>query len=181
MPAITANILIGRSSTKDGVYATHSMYLIEEEKPVWFLQETGIEETGLNGSCVTWVPRRESILENGLLMIALYVVKSKEIVELADKYLHSVGGDKADLNTDIVKNNLEELRKICRRQKMGRKLVITVMEGSALSSELHLLENYSVPVEVCTPQYSRRPKDQGYDYTVAGSLQQAENPIQIRH
>ncbi|EEG78682.1 hypothetical protein [Dethiobacter alkaliphilus] len=181
MSNITASLLIGRSSTKDGIYATHSMYLIEEEKPVWFLQETGIEQTELNGSCVTWVPRSDSVLEDGLMMIALYVVKNKDFVDLAERYIHGVGGDKADLNADVKKENLEELRNKCRNLNFGKKVAITVLEGSAISGQLPVLEDYRLPVEVCIPQYVRRPKDQGYDYTVTGSLRTQRDMPQLQH
>lgn len=172
---ITANILIGHATNQDGVYASHNMYLIEDIKPVWFLQETGIETTDMNGMCVTWIPRKESILEDGLLMIALYVVKSRDIMEYANRYIHSASGDKADLNEDIKLDNLEELRNKCRALNMGKKLVITVMEDSAISNQLHLLENYRFQVEVCTPQYTRRPAEQGPEYQIAGSLVQMGN------
>lgn len=171
MSNITASLLIGRSSTKDGIYATHSMYLIEDEQPVWFLQETGIEQTELEGSCVTWLPRSESILEDGLLMIALYVVKNKDFVELAQKYIHGIGGDKADLNMDVKKENLAELRNKCRNLNFGKKVVITVLEGSAIANDLSILENYRIPLEVCVPQYIRRAQDQNYDFFVTGTLQ----------
>jgi hypothetical protein len=181
MSNITASLLIGRSSTKDGIYATHSMYLIEDEVPVWFMQETGIEQTGLNGSCVTWVPRKESILEDGLLMIAIYAVRSKDFIELAEHYIHGIGGDKIDLNTHVTKDHVEELQDKCRNLNFGKKLAITVFEGSAISNQLPILEMYRFPVEVCTAQYSRRPKDQGYDYTVTGSLTKMDYNIQVRH
>lgn len=172
---ITASLLVGRSSTKNGIYATHAMYLIEGEIPVWFMQETGLEQSGLgSGTCITWIPRKESILEDGLLMIAVYAVQSKDFTELAEHYIHGVGGDKADLNTDVADDHLQELREKCRNMNFGRKIAITVYEGSAIANQLQLLENYRLPLEVCTPQYSRRPKDQGYDYVESGSLQEVK-------
>jgi hypothetical protein len=181
MPQITAQILIGRSSTQKGILASHSMVLLEDEQPVWFLQETGAQETGLNGSCVTWIPRRESILADGLLMIAVFAVQSKDLNELASHYIHGAGSDKADLNHDVKPDHLEELSDKCRNLNFGRKLAITVFEGSSISKELPILEQYRVPVEVCTTQYARRSQDQGYDYTVTGSLQQNPVPLQWQH
>lgn len=54
-----------------------------------------------------------------------------------------------------------ELREKCRNYKLGKKIVITVMEGSAIANQLQVLEQYDFPLELCTPQYSRRLSDQG--------------------
>ncbi len=93
MASRTAQILIGRPDPyHDGIYPTHVMYLAENSRPVWLLEPVG---RGLAGATsdqpddeevplwttepVVWVPSRpEHILEDGLLLLAVHVLRDQD-------------------------------------------------------------------------------------------------------
>lgn len=171
MASRTAQILIGHSDMyHGGIYPTHVMYLAENSRPVWLLEPVG---RGLAGTAsdqpddeevpawtteaVAWVPSGpEHILEDGLLLLALHVLRDENLLELAESRLPELlkVGRRIDL-TKMPKSGLDELRQRCTQIDLHYKLAVTVLEGSSIHGQLPVLERYPMEVEVCTVTYSR--------------------------
>ncbi len=102
-----------------------------------------------------WIPTAEHALEDGLLMIALHVLKDRELVNLSEKHFGNMGVDQAELYKDIGGPQLAELREKTRAVRGDYKVVITTLRDSALEQQLTVLKHYKMDVEVCVPVYSR--------------------------
>jgi len=102
-----------------------------------------------------WIPTADHALEDGLLMIALHVLKDREIVNMTEEYFGNMGGDQAELYRDVGGTQLAELREKTRAVRGDYKVVITTLRGSVLEQQLTVLEHYNMDLEVCVPVYSR--------------------------
>ncbi len=172
MSAITAQILVGRAHPdRRGIEPTHYLYLSENGKPAWILVSQNIAEPESSSSekRVTWIPTGENLLEDALLMIAIYVLKVPEIIELAKNYFKNGFHDFLNLSDEIERETLKKLHEKCRHIDDFYKLAITVFEGSTIHPQLKVLEKYKMELEVCTPRYYRLyssqndpPKQKGY-------------------
>lgn len=152
---ITAQILVGQGHPyHDGIEPSHRLYLSENSRPSWIL----VPENwggGLEGSKVTWVPTVENSLEDALLMIGIHVVKDPELVALASQFIRSKENNWVVVYEDVDPENLFHLYRRCRELANTFKLVITIMRGSLLETQLKVLEDYQMDVEVCRPEFVR--------------------------
>lgn len=156
MGNITAQILIEESHVDSkGINPTHYMFLSEERIPTWTLVSENIHNKDKEFVKKIWYPTMENVLEDALLMIALYVLRDKATIELAQSSFKDFSQNSIGLYNDIEKENREKLYELSRNLFSGLKIVITVMEGSVLFDHLHLLKDYKMEIEVCTPIYSR--------------------------
>jgi hypothetical protein len=74
MGTYTAQVLIGTPHPNHGgIHPTHQLMLSENSRPAWIL--TSWENTEEEK---VWIPTIESMLEDGLLMIAFYLLKERE-------------------------------------------------------------------------------------------------------
>lgn len=94
------------------------------------------------------IPTVENMLEDGLLMIGLFVVKDPGVIETANAVRKEFSGRVQDYN-EIDKANRAKLFESTRKIGPQTKLAITVLEGSSVSSQLHVLERYQLSIEVC--------------------------------
>jgi hypothetical protein len=123
-------------------------------------------------SPITWIPRGpDHILEDALLMIAIHVLRDEALVEATQRHCPALLASREQGITDLGELNgppLADLHKRCRTLDWSFKLVVTMFQGSTLAGQQRVLENYSMPVEVCTVSYHRRAPEDGGD--ALGSL-----------
>ena len=155
MATLTAQILVGTShQNHGGIGPTHFLFLSENSQPAWVLVPENIFSPGDDKiTKVTWIPTIENMLEDALLMIAINVLKDKEISELAKKHFKRDVHGSLSLYEDIDPAALKTLYQKCRKIKNRYKIVLTVLEGSSIRGQLKVLKNYGIDMEVCIPLY----------------------------
>jgi hypothetical protein len=140
MGTFTAQMLIGHAHPNhDGIDPTHVAMLSENSRPSWTLREW----EGERAPRVVWIPTLEHMLEDGLLLACLRVVRAPDLVAEADAKLM---GERAELHK-VDQARLSALRAGCRPLE-GFKVVLTVLDGSTLSQQLKTLDEYRMDVEV---------------------------------
>lgn len=195
MGTFTAQISVG-SQNEGGILPTHIAWLWEHSRPVWTLEPTRLRMTGDStldhrpGSqdLIRWFPERpRTILEDGLLLIAIHAIGEEPFLDLvnetAPRLMNLDAGSRADgvellCQLDgVAAEHLGRLRRLNEKtMPEGAKLVLTVLEGSSIRRQLPSLERYPMEVEVCTATYSRQRKMSAWSepttpQTVQGSLE----------
>lgn len=174
MGAINAQILIGQSHSYDGgiINISHSMYLSENGTARWILRSENIYgDKCKEPVIINWVPHINSILEDGLLMIGLFIWKDKELLKLAEKLFKKSLGEFEIINSSVIEDDdLKRLHQRCRSLDIRSKLIITALDGSSVLRELELLEKYKMEVEVCKTVYTRSFNAWENQINVKGSL-----------
>ena len=172
MATLTAQVLIGTPhQNHGGIEPTHYLFLSENSRPAWILVPENIfNEESAEFKKITWIPTMENMLEDALLMIAIHVIRDEEIRNLAERYFRNETTEWAELYEDIDEGDLESLREKCREIGNRYKIVITVFEGSSARSDVKILENYKMDVEVCTPTYYRLFSSWTGETRIEGSL-----------
>ncbi len=66
---------------------------------------------------------------------------------------------------------MQTLYELCRNSTDSYKLVLTVLTGSTIRSQLGILERYSMDLELCVPMYSRWHSDWQDSVAVTGTLE----------
>lgn len=157
MPGLTAQILITHPQTENLEFILH-----EHHRPAWILR---------NGEQrIVWIPTLEHMLEDGLLMIAIYVFKYPEIVQLAQEYFHNEQENRAELYQDITSDHLQILYQKNRSRRWECGLIISVFEQAHIFSELPILEAYSMDLEVRAPIFIRHRSDWNGKSHIKGTL-----------
>ena len=105
-----------------------------------------------------------------LLMIAIHVLKDKEISALAKEHLEKDIHGPLSLYEDIDPAALKTLYQKCRKLKNRYKIVLTVLEGSSIRSQLKVLNKYEIDMEVSTPLYFRTDSAWTAEVIIMGSL-----------
>jgi len=154
MATLTAQILVGKSHPYDGgIIPSHRLYLFENSRPAWMLLPENIWKLSKPKlGKITWIPTVKNMLEDAMLMIALYVIRDEEIVTLAKDYVHSTKQDWVELYQDIDSEHLEKLYEKCRSLSFNKKIIVSVFGGSTVRNQLSILEKYSVEKEICLTQ-----------------------------
>lgn len=145
MGTFTAQILVGRPHPNHGgLDPTHQLFLSENDRPAWILRPLGGE-----GAEIVWIPTVEHTLEDALLLVACQVLKD-------DSVARALGGHAERLECyDVPESDRAELYAKCRALNWPCKLIISVFEGSTILSQLPVLSDYGMDIEVCTPRFSR--------------------------
>ena len=145
MASYTAQILMGNGGGYDseGIIPIDTLFLSENSKPAWILEQKTRK--------ITWVPTLDNMLEDGLLMLAIFALKDPEIVELSKEYFHNQDICWAELNNDITEDHLHALYLKSRSIVWNYKLIISVFDKSHIHSQLSVLKDYPINLEVCTP------------------------------
>ena len=175
MGSANAFMMVGRPDVAhNGIYPTHCLILHENDKPWWVL--TPIfrfpnECKPENCEIVVWIPTVEHMLEDALLMIGIYVLKDERLVSLAKKFFKNRGEYRIWLYNDIKREDLEKLRKVCRKvlPKYDVKIVVTIMLDSTILHQIEVLKEYNIECEVCTARFRR-----DRDYWRGGILEEFE-------
>lgn len=170
MGSFTAQILVGSSHPNhDGIIPTHSLFLSENSRPAWILvSENVFEESREDDDRITWIPT-EDALEDALLMIAMYVVKNREVLDQVKAFNRKTGEDLAGPSA-LTKVQRSRLYQTCRTLADFPKITVSVLRGSLIESQLPVIENYAMDVEVCKVVYSRLHSDWTDRTRIEGSL-----------
>lgn len=175
MGTITAKIEVGESHWTDpeGIISTHTLFLSENSRPSWTLERIakmdGSENRNETMGTWTWIPTIENMLEDGLLMIALYVLKDQNICNLAQQYFAQ------DINQSVELYNIsvadrEKLYHVSRSLTHKYKLIVTVFQNSTIHNQLTVFENYGMDLVVFTPKFMRLTNQFSSETHVIGSL-----------
>ena len=155
MASFTAQILVGSAHPYNGgIIPTHFLFLSENDRPAWILVPENVDSKGTIEK-VTWIPSVEYILEDALLMIAIHVVKDRGIRQLADTISKNILTDWVEFE-DVRDQDMEKLYQNCRTIDFGRKVVVTILEGSSIQDAASVLENYKLEAEVCPSTYFKK-------------------------
>lgn len=167
MDRITASILVGRSNQlQRGIQPSYTLLLYENDDSRWVLSRFGSEKDNK----IVWAPTN-NILDDALLMVAIYVAKDEEIVRKARTYLKNLDIDVS--LKDFEDEKLKELYHLCQKNLKNHeiKLVITALVGSGIFGKLKVLSNYPVECEVCPTGFTRK---RDYWSRELGSYQKVE-------
>ena len=155
MGSYNASILIGQSDIYHGGLDIHYlMFLWENDRPAWNL--IGYE-TDKPLHRMVWIPSIDTMLEDGLTMIAAQVLKDEAVCSLLKKKFKNL--KEVDLGK-LPEKARDELRKSTRIAfaEKNMKLVITVLRGSSIASQLASLKDYAIDIDVCKAVKVRRSK-----------------------
>lgn len=139
-----------------GIIPCGQMSFFENDRPMYVLSPFGDAD---ENKLTRWVPSIEHTLEDGLLMIAVYVMGAFEIKEIAANTYHDGSGSPFEVYEHLDEATHQKLLEETRRLAGFPKLVITVLEGSHLISQLSAIKRYSMDVELCFAGYSREKSE----------------------
>ena len=156
MATLTAQILVGcPHPNHDGINPTHFLFLSENDRPAWVLVNQNVFRDGGRDCRITWIPTKEDMLEDAMLMIAIHVLKNRETIEQAKVFNNDIEKDFVQLYTDLDEAQRKQLYQKCREVSDFPKVIISVFLGSTIDECLPVLEQYKMDVEVCRVGYSR--------------------------
>ena len=172
MATLTAQILIGEPHPfKDGIIPSHYLFLSENSQPSWKLVKTNIYQVNNKKFPeIKWNPTVENMIEDGLLMVAIHIIKNKEIIKIAKDFSSKIDSQTLELYSDLNDKQRDILYEKCRELSVFPKLIISIFRSSTIEKQLAVLEKYKMEVEVCTPTYSRLYSGSVKNERIEGSL-----------
>ena len=174
MATFTAQIMVGTPHPNHGgINPTHYLFLSENSRPAWVLVPQNVfeREQPNRSSKITLIPTLEHMLEDAFLMTAIFVLEDEEICRLARQFFRNKERNWVELYNDVDPEHLEVLYEKCRALPNNHKLVITAYDGSSIRSQLHVVGEYKMDVEVCVPFYSRWYSAWQNETRTSGSLE----------
>jgi hypothetical protein len=152
MATMTSCAWIGQAHPyQDGLaHVTHHMCLYENSRAVWIIKAVDSQETQQE---IRWVPRRpETIFEEGLLLIGLFVLKNAKLRVQAQQIIGSLDETFFDLN--VMNLDVQPLIELNRTLNQSAtydfKLIMSIFDSSSLFQKETLLKNYiNWTYEVC--------------------------------
>ncbi|RKZ30120.1 hypothetical protein DRQ33_08150, partial [bacterium] len=134
MATLTAQILVGRPHPNHGgINPTHYLFLSENDRPAWMLFDQNIFRKERQGySKITWIPTVENMLEDALLMIAIHILKNREIVEMAKGFSSKIESKRVELYSNFNESQRNMLYQKCREISDFPKIIISVFRGSTI-------------------------------------------------
>jgi len=176
MGTMTAQILVGTPhSNHDGIQPTHHLFLSENSRPAWVLVPQNIfGEDQTAQKKIVWIPTVENMLEDAFLMIAIHIQKNRKITELANSFYNNMQSDRLEMYEHINESQRKQLYEKCRQIPKFPKIIISVFRGSTIQSQLQIISQYKMDVEVCCTTYSRLFSAWSGKTGIAGSLEYRE-------
>ncbi|WP_172452585.1 hypothetical protein [Chromatium okenii] len=158
MATFTAYLLVGHGHPNDdGIIPIAELALSENSRPAWTLRprhEAFQQPNSPIPKQRIWIPSHaEHILEDGLLMLALYVWRDNKLRHLA-RELFDLQEHHLNLSALDAKR-IADLRQLARAEELPGKLALFVLRDSSLLNQLEKLEAWSIQAEVCTPRWWR--------------------------
>lgn len=153
MSVITAQILVGNGHPEHGgiINVTHTIFLSENDRPSWILQALEQPERKM-----IWLPTEEGMLEDAIVMAGIYILKDREIMLMADRYIKSESKNYIQLKKDISPENLHKLYERARQIQTDAKFAVHVYAGSSIQQQLDILKDYDFDLEVCQSVYRKQ-------------------------
>ncbi len=172
MGTFTTQILIGQPHPyHDGISPSHVAFLSENDRPAWVLMPLRVFGAAKASQKRTiWIPTVEHMLEDGLLMIGIHVVRDRELTALAKSFHAEIDAESVELYAQLDEGQREELYEMCRRLQSYPKLILSLFRDSYVMRQLRVLEEYSMDIEVCTPVFSRLRSVWSPDVRIEGQL-----------
>ena len=156
MGTFTAQILVGKSHPyHGGIIPSHEIYLSENDRPAWILEANSCNkqiDDAEDMKRIIWTPTLENLLNDAMLMIALYIIKDSSVVELSKKHFKNNDSIRVQLYEDISKECLEELYKQSKFVMYPVKVILSVFIGSSLINHVTRLSEYMIDYEICMPR-----------------------------
>ena len=154
MGSVTAQIIVGTTHPyHGGIVGKSALYLWENDRPAWVLTPLFMDgrATRRPQPPVRWNPTVERMLEDALVMVGVYVVRDKALLDLlAGRELDAVKTALPMYDVFTVAER-DALYAGARSIKEWPYLVLTVLDGSTTRNNLAALEHYSMDVDVCLP------------------------------
>ena len=145
MGTLTANILVGQAHLNHGgINPDYQLFLRENDRPAWILT-TCFSETQKK---IIWIPTVKNMLEDALVMIAVFVIEDEGVIEKIG--LSLISHDQFQLYdvSEPVRNELYKLAGEALARK-NIKLVISVFAGSTIIDQINALGRYKIDMEIC--------------------------------
>jgi len=155
MKEVTASIIV--HSIEGGDLPPHVLLLRETMRPRWFLCPFDLYQQGYAGKRIVWMPTTEHMLEDGLLMVTLHLLKDEKVVKMAKEYFKKDPAADIQMYDDIDPEGLNEMRVFSSRSKKRCSMLVSVLAGSYLLERPHLsvLKKYpNLDPVVCLQQES---------------------------
>jgi hypothetical protein len=155
MGTITAFILVGASHRyPDGITPSHYLFLSENDRPAWILVSQNISESLSHelpspGESITWVPTQDHMLEDAFLLIALHVIRDRELVHMAGEFCREILSPRVVLYDCFHDDQRRLLYERCRKISQWPKIVLSVFKGSSVQNPLPVFQQYPMNFEVC--------------------------------
>lgn len=146
---LTAQILIGNPiiSMMDRFVSHFVIYLAENSRPSFLLNAMSMHQDGeMDFEQVVWVPTLENTLEDALLMIAICIHKDKTFIDMAETYFEL--SNKVECY-EISQEGREALYSLLENYEFKGYIIVSVFDGSLLSSQVERLNNYHIDGEIC--------------------------------
>lgn len=152
MATITAHFLVGTAHPNHGgIIPTHQMFLYENDRPKFVLSEIGSEKSRV----AVWVPTKEHMLDDALLMIAVHVMGAFSMKEIAKSGTKAKSKKPFQIYDDMSEKTHAKLIKNLPGVPDFPKVVVTILAGSELRNHLPAIKRYSMDIEVCATCYAR--------------------------
>lgn len=178
MGTLTAQILAGTSHPNHGgIVPSHYIFLYENSRPAWILTTQNVfaglryRKASQGDRRITWMPTPEHMLEDGLLMVALYVQRDEKLRSLAAVRVRGFEQDRIELYSATKPEDRQALYQACRQIRFKPKIVLSIFDGSTLRRQVSVLEHYDVDAEVCISSYVRAYSWWTHKVEVKGSLE----------
>jgi len=153
----TGFIVVGQSHTwGGGITPQHVLSLSEGNRAAWILTPwPGGDEIG-SRQPIVWIPSGpDRILADGLLLAGVHAVGDPAVRESFAEVVGE-GWDKPRLELDQKRPDLSVVDTVLDRSPLNAALVINVLEGSSLLSQLSRLETLRSEVEIAVTAFSQR-------------------------
>lgn len=168
MATYTGEVLVGNAHLHHGgILPEHRVYLSENGRLSLILR--GEEDTK---GCI-WIPTVKNTIDDTLLMISVYILKDKDILNKMAKCKIPMEQGFFELREYFSEDELKglyELNKEVLKTYSGFKIVLNALEGSTFLAQLRNLENYDIDMEVCRTIYSQRFVSKDEEKVVSGEL-----------
>jgi hypothetical protein len=154
MSTMTAHILIGNSHIyHEGIIPFHRIYLSENSRPALIFIDDNInwDKPKETFSKVTWIPTIENMLEDVLLMVSVFAVKDKDVLQQISKFIKK-GLEYLEMYDDFKENQRQILYSLNKKrinEYKDLKIIFSIFNGSTLRSAIKNIKDYKFDYELC--------------------------------
>ncbi len=157
MGIYTAQILIGCGKMYDkGINPSHALFLHEDDQDVaWVLKKLDLQTDQTSASAqsaMQWTCSLDNLLDDAMLLIAIYVLKDDVTITLTKELTKSENLDKLNLKNDISSEDRQILYDLVMSISAEYTLTVTAFDFSLLKWQLSSLENYSAEKHIFLQQ-----------------------------
>ena len=167
MATATAFITAGGSHPNDGgITPVSTLTLWENSRPGWRCDHLVDERPS-----TVWVPHTpETVLADGLLLLAAVGIGDEQVVQLLDDVADKKWeADHVEV-ADVIGRQDDDLMTAVKDAMRQAKLVFTVLPESSVLGQLDLVRSLETDVEVCLPAYWRRSTQWQPEPVIGGQL-----------